>query len=80
MVEYKPTAAKRLLYLLYLFYVGIDAEFIAVFHFNTSHILLVLYILLDSGQRSASNSRDKVKCLFRLVLELFEQAVTVFFQ
>jgi len=43
MVEYEPAAAKRPLYLLYLRCAGIDTEFIAVFHLNTSHILLVLY-------------------------------------
>ena len=60
MVEYEPAATKSPLYLLFLSYVGIDAELIAVFHLNTSHILLILYVLLDDRQRSAPDSRDKV--------------------
>ena len=43
----ETTAPKRLLYLLCLGDIGIDAELIAVLHFGTLHILLILYVLLN---------------------------------
>ena len=43
----KTTAAKCPVYLLRLCDIGIDAEFVAIFHFGTSHILLAFYVLLD---------------------------------
>ena len=38
----EPAAAKCPLYLMYLCCGGVDAEFIAVFHFDTSHDVLAL--------------------------------------
>ena len=56
----EPTTAKRPLYLPRLRRGGVDAEFIAVFHLDTSHILLVLYVLLDDRQRRFANGRNKI--------------------
>ena len=56
----EPTAAKCPLYLLRLRRGGVDAEFIAVFHLDTSNILLVLYVLLDDRQRRSANGRNKI--------------------
>ena len=39
----------------------VQAEFIAVFHLPTSHILLILYVLLNHRQWRTTHSRYKVR-------------------
>lgn len=56
MIEYESTATKSPLYQVFLCMCRVNAEFVAVFHIYTLHILLVLYVLLYDRQRSAPNS------------------------
>lgn len=56
----KTTATKGLVYLLCLCLIGIDAEFIAIFHLHTSHFFLIFDVLFDDRQRSYANGGYEV--------------------